>query len=92
MLASFGVHDEPCQPKVDHMHDVRSVSEAHHDVVWLDVSVDVILPMQKFYPLQKLIEQHESRLQGKLFVAEVEQILKTRTKEVSHKVYEFVLH
>lgn len=46
VVVCFGVYDEASQSEVDHVHDVASFAQSHHDVVRLYVTVDVILPVQ----------------------------------------------
>ena len=61
---------------------VASLTNAHEEVVRLDITVDERLGMNVLNAGDELICQQQNSLQGELSVAEVEKILQTRSKEI----------
>ena len=74
------------------MNGVGVLSQAHHDVVRLDVPVNVVHLMHVLYSLQQLVEEHQGGLQAEFLTAKIEQVLKTGPKQVSDQEDELVLH
>ena len=70
------------ETEVDDIDLVTTLADAHQEVVRLDVPVDEGLGVDVLDTRDKLIGQEEDGLQGKLPVAEVEEVLQTRTKQV----------
>ena len=51
VLPSLWVNDEACQAKVNHEDGIRVIAQAHHNVVRLDVPVDVVLLMHVLHSI-----------------------------------------
>lgn len=69
MLARFGVNDEASQAEVDHVDGVGVVAQAHHDVVRLDVPMNVVHLVHVLHALQQLVEDHQRRFQTEFAAA-----------------------
>lgn len=72
------------QAKIDDIDLVAPLSDAHQEVVRLDVPMDERLGMNVFDPGDELIREQKHRLQRELAVAEIEQILQARPEQVEH--------
>jgi hypothetical protein len=70
------------ETKVNDVDLVASLANAHEEVVWLDITVDERLGVDVFDARDELIGKQKNRLQGKLAVAEVEQVLQTGAEEI----------
>jgi len=57
-------------------------SDAHDEVVWLDVSVDEVLTMDVLNAADHLIGQHQDSLHSETSRAEIKQIFQTRTEQL----------
>lgn len=68
------------QSKVNHVHDMRVVSDPHQEVLGLYVSVDVILRVDPFDTLDELVGQHQSAFQGQSLPTQREQVLHSRAE------------
>ena len=90
MLSSLRVNDQTSQAKINQMHCVGVLAQAHHDIVRLDVAVNVVHLVHVLHPLQQLVEEHQGGLQAELLIAEVEQVLEAGPEEVSDEEDEFV--
>mmetsp|Transcript_62157 Transcript_62157/g.115340 ORF Transcript_62157/g.115340 Transcript_62157/m.115340 type:complete len:205 (+) Transcript_62157:885-1499(+) len=74
-----------CEAEVDEVNNVCLLAVANEKVVWLDIPVDEVLGMKILNPEQHLICEHQDSLEAELPVADVEQVLKGRTKQVHNK-------
>lgn len=81
---SLGVTVLLSQTKVNHIDLVAAFSDAHQEVIRLDISMDKRLGVYVLNSGDELIGQKEHSLQGELSVAKVEQILQARPKEIEH--------
>ena len=63
MTAGLGVYDEAAQTEIYQVQDVGQLANAHHDIVWFDVAVNVFALMHGLYEHQQLVEQHQGRFQ-----------------------------
>lgn len=70
------------QTEVNHVDLVPTFSDAHQEIVGLNVTMDKGLGMNVFNAGDELIGQQKHRLQGKLAVAKVEQILQAGSKKI----------
>ncbi len=71
-----------CETKVDDVDLVAAFSNAHEEVVRLDVAVDEGLGMNVLDPGDELIGKQQDGLERELAVAEVEQILQAWAQEI----------
>ena len=74
------------------MYCVGVLTQAHHDVVRLDVPVNVVQLMHVLHTLQQLVEEHQGGLQAELLTAEVEQVLKAGSQKISDQEDELVFN
>ncbi len=51
VLASLGVSEPLCQPEIDDIHVVLLLSDSDEEVVRLDISMQEVPRMDKFYSL-----------------------------------------
>ena len=63
------------QTEIDHVDLVATLSNAHEEVVGLDITVDERLGVDVLDTRDELIGEEQDGLQGELPVAEVEQVL-----------------
>mmetsp|Transcript_91013 Transcript_91013/g.257707 ORF Transcript_91013/g.257707 Transcript_91013/m.257707 type:complete len:328 (-) Transcript_91013:336-1319(-) len=76
VLLRFWVPVLLCQPKVDHIYDVRLLLMADEEVVRFDVPVNEVLGVKILNPKEHLVRNHEDCLQAKLSVTYCEDVLK----------------
>lgn len=81
---SLGVTVLLRQTKVDHIDLVAALADAHQEVVRLDITVDEGLGVDVLNAGDELVGKEQDRLERELAVAEVEQILERRTKQVQN--------
>ena len=87
MLARQRVNDAPRKSKVD-KEDVDGVlTKANHDVIRLQIPVDVVDVVHELEAIQDLIKQHQRRLQTELSSAELEEIFETWPEKVCDEKY-----
>jgi hypothetical protein len=79
---SLGVTVLLGQTKVNDVHLVSTLADAHEEVVGLDVSVDERLGVDVFDAGDQLVGQEQDGLEGELSVAEVEQVFQTGAEKV----------
>ena len=72
------------QAKIDNVDLVTAFADAHEEVVGLDVTVNKRLCMNVFDARNELIGKQENSLEGKATIAEVEEILETRSEEIQN--------
>lgn len=70
------------QTKINHVDLVATLSDAHEEVVGLDITVDERLGVDVFDTRDELIGEEQDSLERELPVAEVEQILETGAEEI----------
>ena len=70
VLICFRVDKGVSQAEVDQMDQIAFIFESDHDVVWLQVSMNVVLSVDVFDAVDELVEDHQSGLEAKLFAAE----------------------
>ena len=70
------------QAEVDEKELVAVTTDAHQEVVRLDVPVDEVLVVNKLDPPDHLVGQHENRLHGEAPGAEVEEVFERGSEEV----------
>lgn len=81
---SLGVAVLLGQTKINHVDLVSALSDAHQEVVRLDITVDERLSVNILDTRDELISEEQHRLEGKFPVAEVEQILKGGAEQVQN--------
>lgn len=79
---SLGVTVLLGKTEIDDVDLVASLADTHEEVVGLDIAVDERLGMDVFDSRDELVGEEKDRLQSKLAVAEVEEILQARAQEV----------
>jgi hypothetical protein len=72
------------QTEIDNVDLVTTLSDAHEEVVRLDITVDEGLGMDVLDTRDELIGQEQDGLQRELAVAEVEQVLQTGSEEIKN--------
>jgi len=72
------------KPEIDDVDLVATLSNAHQEVIRLDITVDEGLGVNIFDPGDELIGQEKGGLEGELSVAKVEQILKAGSEEIEN--------
>ena len=65
----FRVNKRVSQAEIDQMDHITFVFESNHNVVWFEVSMNVVRPVDVFGAVDQLVEDHESRLEAELFAA-----------------------
>ena len=70
------------QTKVDNVDLVSPLSNAHQEIIRLDIAVNEGLGMNILDARDELIGQQENGLQGELAVAEIEEILQARSEQI----------
>ena len=80
MLSSGWVDNGTYKSKIYHIDCVGVLSQAHHDIIRLNVSVHVVELVQVLDSLQHLIEYHQRRFQAELLSAEIEEVLEAGTE------------
>lgn len=70
------------ETKVDHVDLVAPLSDAHEEVVGLNITVNEALGVDVLDAADELIGEQEDGLEGEFAVAEVEEILEGGSKEV----------
>jgi hypothetical protein len=70
------------QTEIDHVDLIATLADTHQEVVRLDVTMDEGLGMNVLNARYELIGQEQDSLQGKLAVAEVEQIFQARAEQI----------
>lgn len=70
--------------KVDHVNLVTPLSNAHQEVVWLDIAVDEGLGVDVLDTRDELICQQQNRLQREFPVAEIEEVLQAGPKQIEN--------
>lgn len=81
---SLGVAILLGKTEIDNVDLVTSFTDTHEEVVGLDISVDERLGVNVFDSRNELIGQEKNRLQGKLSVTKVEEILQTGAEKVEN--------
>lgn len=84
MEVSLGVTVLLGETKVDHVDLIATFANAHQKVVRLDITVDEGLGVDVLDARNELVCQEKNSLQGEFAVAEVEEILQARSKEIHH--------
>ena len=75
------------QAKVNNIDLISTLPNTHEKVVRLDITVDEGFGVDVFNTRNKLVSQEQHRLQRELPVAEIEQILQTRSEEIKdHRI------
>jgi hypothetical protein len=82
MEVSLGVTVLLSQTKIDDIDLVATLSDAHKEVIRLDVAMDEGLGVDIFDPGDELIGKEEDSLQRELAVAKVEEVFQTGAKQV----------
>jgi hypothetical protein len=59
------------EAKVDDVHHVQFLSNAHQEVVRLDVAVQEVFRVHVLYPAEHLIREHEHSLEAEFPIAEI---------------------
>jgi len=72
------------QTKINNIDLVATLSNAHKEVVRLDITVNEGLGVDVFDTRDELIGEEQDGLQGELAVAEVEQVLQAGTEKVEN--------
>jgi hypothetical protein len=72
------------QTEIDNVDLVTTLSDAHEEVVRLDITVDEGLGVDVLDTRDELICEEQGSLQRELAVAEVEQVLQTRSEEIQN--------
>ena len=72
------------QAKIDDIDLVTSLSDAHQEVVRLDVPMNERLGMDILDPGDELIREQKHRFQRELAVAKIEKILQAGSEQVKH--------
>ena len=72
------------QTKIDNVDLVATLSDAHEEVVRLDITVDEGLGVDVLDTRDELVCQEQDGLQRELPVAEVEQVLQTGSEEIKN--------
>jgi hypothetical protein len=72
---SFWVTVFLCETKINDIDLVATFSNAHQEIVWLDITVDEGFGVDVFDAGNQLIGEEENSLEGEFSVAEVEQVL-----------------
>ena len=72
------------QAKVDDVHLIATLADAHEEVVGLDVAVDERLGVDVLDARDELVREEQHRLQRELAVAEVEEVLQARSQQIEH--------
>lgn len=70
------------ETKIDDIDLVTTLADTHQEVVRFDITVDKGFGVDIFDPGDELVGQQKNGLQSELAVAEVEEILQTRTEQV----------
>jgi hypothetical protein len=71
-----------CKTEINDINLVSTLSNAHQEVIGLDITMDEGLGVDVFDAGDELIGEKEDGLQRKLAVTEVEKILQTGTQEI----------
>lgn len=61
------------------MKSIRVAAQAHHHIIRLEVSVNVVFLVHHFYALQGLVKQHHGGLEAELAPTEVEKVFQAWT-------------
>lgn len=72
------------QTKIDNVDLIAALANTHEEVIGLDITVDKGLGVDVLDAGDELVGQEENRLQGKLAVAEVEEILEGGAEQVQN--------
>ena len=72
------------QPKINHIHLISPLADAHQEVIRLDIAVDETLGMDVLDAGDELVGEEEDGLEGELAVAEVEEVLERGAEQVEH--------
>src|SRR6218665_979479 len=72
------------QTKVNDVNFVTVLTTANHEVVRLNVAINILLLVDICKNIDHLISQHENSFQREFVFAVRKQILKTRTKQVHY--------
>mmetsp|Transcript_39474 Transcript_39474/g.118192 ORF Transcript_39474/g.118192 Transcript_39474/m.118192 type:complete len:278 (+) Transcript_39474:153-986(+) len=83
VLLRLGVSILLCKTKVDDVHLVCLLSEANQEVVRLDITMNEVLCVHIFHPVNHLVRKHQHRLEAEFAVAEAEQVLQGWPKQVN---------
>ena len=70
------------QTEINDIDLVTTLSDAHQEVVWLDITVNKGLGVDVLDARDELVGEQQNGLQGELAVAEVEEILKGWAEEI----------
>jgi hypothetical protein len=84
MEMSLGITVLLGQTKINNIDLVATLSNAHKEVVRLDITVNEGLGVDVFDTGDELIGEQQDGLQGELAVAEVEQVLQAGTEKVEN--------
>ena len=55
-----------------HVNEGSVYAESDHEIVWAQITMNHVLLLDLFYAAQKLIKNHERRLQGEFLAAKIE--------------------
>ncbi len=72
------------ETEIDDIDLVATFPDPHQEIIRFDVTMDEGLGVNVFDAGDKLIREEQYRLQGKLSVAEVEEILQAGSQKVEH--------
>ena len=92
VFTSQRVQDCASQTKVDEMDYVGYRTETHHDVIWLNVSMDHAHVVHVLDSFEQLVEKHENRLQRKFPTTEIVEVLDGGPQEITDQVDKLVFH
>lgn len=70
------------QTKIDNIDLVATLANTHQEIVRLDIAVDEGFGVDVLDTRDKLVGQKQYSLQGEFSIAEIEQVLQTRSKQI----------
>jgi hypothetical protein len=70
------------QTEINNIDLITTLANAHEEVVWLNITVDEGLGVNILDTGDELIGKEQNSFQGEFSVAEVEQILQTRSEQI----------
>jgi hypothetical protein len=80
------------QAKVDQVDNIGAGTQTQEKVIGLDISMNVVAPVNLFYPLNHLVGEHEHSFQTEFLAAVVEKVSKTWPQHVHHHDIKVGLH
>jgi len=87
MLAGLGVPIPLGKAEIYDVDEVLLFAVTNQKVIWLHVSMNKMIVMDKFKSLNHLVGQHQSSLDGQFSLAIVEDVFQTRSQQVhDHRV------